>query len=127
MGCLFFRSKNPEEHELHHHFFRRFRRKMRAPMSVEACRTRILKVITKVFEEFTSIRMSTDMEIEGKVLRPIFPTYVPKGHQLKEELQGETDFIVIYENQNGKTLFYTQELLMASENALVICIAQKTN
>lgn len=87
-----------------------------ALMSVEACRTRIIEAVTKVFEEFTSVRISANGGITDKVVRPIIPMYVPEGYVLKEEITNETDYMILYENQIGKALFYTQELLTASEH-----------
>lgn len=141
----------PPEHELHHHFSRRFRRKMRALlryerrtpkmrklihrckvafavfaaaasvtfgalMSVEACRTRIIEVITRVFVEFTSVRISADGGITDRVLRPVTPTYVPEGYQMKDEESNNMFHRIHYENEAGMVLDYTQNLLAASES-----------
>ena len=54
-------------------------------MSVEASRTRIIEAVTKIFSDYTSLRISADGGLSDRVLRPIAPTYVPEGYVMGYE------------------------------------------
>lgn len=85
-----------------------------ALMSVEAARTKIIEALTKVFEEFTSVRISADGGITDQELRPVAPAYVPEGYQVKDEESDDISHRIHYENEAGMVLDYTQDLLAAN-------------
>lgn len=85
-------------------------------MSVEASRTRIIEAVTKIFSDYTSLRISADGGRSDRVLRPIAPTYVPEGYEVKEEEINNMSHWIHYENDAGMALDYTQDLLSAGVN-----------
>lgn len=87
-----------------------------ALMSVEACRTRIIEIITEILSDATSLHISVDDGAPSDaVLRPITPTYVPEGYRVVEEETSKIDFLIHYEDETGRVLDYTQDLLSAAE------------
>ena len=83
-------------------------------MSVEASRTRIIEAVTKIFSDYTSLRISADGGLSDRVLRPIAPTYVPEGYVMGYEESNQMSYQIHYENKAGIVLVYVQELLAAS-------------
>lgn len=68
-------------------------------MSVEASRTRIIEIITRVLSDATSVRISVDNGAPSdKILRPVTPTYVPEGYGVLDEQIYDTSQIIIYNN-----------------------------
>lgn len=86
-----------------------------AMMSVDAARTKIFEVMTKIFEELTSVRVSGNGGLGGHELEPIIPAYVPKGYNQTEQTNSETDCTIVYSDNGKRNIIYTQELLTASE------------
>lgn len=85
-------------------------------MSVEASRTRIIEIITRVLSDATSVRISVDNGAPSdKILRPVTPTYVPEGYGVLDEQIYDTSHIIIYNNAEGMEFAYRQSLLAASE------------
>ena len=71
-------------------------------MSVEACRKKIIEVITQVFPSFTYFQYSTDEEPKYTVVPEVDLTYIPAGFELTENKETETRAWVTYENANGR-------------------------
>lgn len=87
-----------------------------ALMSVEASRTRMIEIITRVLSDATSVRISVDNGAPSdRVLRPIAPTYIPKGCYVVEENIGDLSYLITYTDQTGMEFAYMQDLLAASE------------
>lgn len=88
-----------------------------ALMSVEACRTRIIEIMTRVLSDATSLRISVnDGAPSDRVLSPISPTYVSEGYHVVEEETSSFSNEIIYMNEKKVYLVYTQDVLTASEN-----------
>lgn len=91
-----------------------------ALMSVEASRTRIIEIVTKLLSDATSVRVPVDDGAPSdRVLRPVTPTYVPEGYRVIDE---ETDILthmIIYEDVSAeRAIDYTQDMLSAGEYLL---------
>lgn len=91
-----------------------------ALMSVEASRTRIIEIVTKLLSDATSVHVSVDDGAPSdRVLRPVTPTYVPEGYRVIDE---ETDILthmIIYEDVSAeRAIDYTQDMLSAGEYVL---------
>lgn len=90
-----------------------------ALMSVEASRTRMIEIITRVLSDATSVRISVDNGAPSdKILRPIMPTYVPEGYCITEKDVGKMSDYIIYENETGNAISYYQLLMGASETLI---------
>lgn len=88
-----------------------------ALMSVEASRTRIIEIITRVLSDATSVRISVDNGAPSdKILRPVAPTYVPEGYCVSEEETYKMSYTIIYKNAEEMEFAYRQDLLAASEH-----------
>lgn len=86
-----------------------------ALMSVEACRTRIIEIMTRVLSDATSLHISVDDGAPSdRVLSPISPTYVPEGYHVVEEETNDMTHIIIYADGEGMEFVYKQDLLSAS-------------
>lgn len=77
-------------------------------MNVEAARKEFFKVITKVYERFTEIRIY-ESENATPVLTFYRPGYVPKGYELeKQENYNSICYDVYYVSKTGNTINYSQ-------------------
>ena len=80
-------------------------------VSVKAYRIRAFKFITKVFKEYTEIKIGSD-EITGDdtlVYAP--PTYVPEGYSVIKQTGNEYKNSIIYADKDGWEINYSQDLL----------------
>lgn len=86
-----------------------------ATMSVEAYRARFFEVITKVWEEFTSIRFESEEEVIDKKLVAINPEYIPEGFSILEETLSDYVNKIIYVNMIDEEIIYEQRLISNGE------------
>lgn len=84
-------------------------------MSVEAYRVRFFEVITRVWEEFTSITFKSEKEIIDRKLIAINPDYIPEGFSILEEDVNDYVNTVIYENESNEEIIYEQSLISNGE------------
>lgn len=84
-------------------------------MSVEAYRLRFFEVITRVWEEFTSITFKSEKEIIDRKLVAINPDYIPEGFSILEEDVNDYVNTVIYENEINEEIIYEQILISNGE------------
>ncbi len=84
-------------------------------MSVEAYRIRFFEFVVEIWEEFTSIVTQSDHNADQDTLIPVSPSYVPEGYSILEEIQEKYENIIIYANENGTEIYYSQELLTQGE------------
>lgn len=90
-----------------------------ALMSVEASRTRIIEIVTKLLSDATSVRVSVDDGAPSdRVLRPVMPTYVPEGYHVVDEETDVLTHMIIYEDESGRAIDYTQDMPFAAEYVL---------
>lgn len=80
-------------------------------MSVEAYRVKFFEIITEVWEEFTSVRYSTENGITDTILEPITPEYIPEGFTIIEEELDDYGNRIIYENIDNDEIFYEQRVM----------------
>lgn len=81
-------------------------------MSVEACRQKIIEVITQVFPGFTYFLYSTEEEPKYTVLPEVDLTYIPVGFELTENRETKTRAWVIYEDANGHFFEFSLVLVL---------------
>lgn len=80
-------------------------------MSVEAYRLKFFKIITEVFEEFTSIRFESEDGITDTILETIYPSYIPEGFTMLEEDTDDYGSRIMYENADNEAIIYEQMLI----------------
>ena len=81
-------------------------------MSVEACRKKIIEVITQVFPSFTYFQYSTDEEPKYTVVPEVDLTYIPAGFELTENRETETRAWITYEDANGRFFEFSLALVL---------------
>ena len=85
-------------------------------ISVEAYRVKFFEVITKVWEEFTSITFKSEDEIiNDEKLLAINPEYIPEGFTIVEKNLGDYRNRIIYGDVNNEEIFYEQKLISNGE------------
>jgi hypothetical protein len=84
-------------------------------MSVEAYRVRFFNIVTEVWEELTSIVVSSDENADLDKLIPISPTYIPDGYKVAESNSNQYENTVIYTDDAGNEIYYAQNLLTQGE------------
>ena len=86
-----------------------------ATMSVEAYRVKFFEVITKVWEEFTSVRFETQDGRVDRILEPVNPGYIPEGFTILEQETDDYWNRIIYSNENDEEISYDQMIISNSE------------
>lgn len=84
-------------------------------MSVEAYRIRFFEFVTEVWEELTSIVIHSNNNADHDTLMPIIPSYVPAGYSIIEQMSDKYENTIIYSNENGFEIYYSQRMLSQSE------------
>lgn len=78
-------------------------------VSVEALREPVAQFFTQVFERFTQVFFVDDTPDTPEVeMAKRAPTYVPEGYTVEQELDLGTANRIVYVNENGEKLRYTQ-------------------
>lgn len=80
-------------------------------ITVYAYRIRISEVISTVFDEFTSIKISSENNANNDKIAPIEPLYIPDGYKIIERYGSDYDQTIIYGNSLGNEIIYSQMLL----------------
>lgn len=81
-------------------------------MGVEACREKIIEVITQVFPEFTYFWYSTEEEPKYTAVPEVDLTYIPAGFELTESKETETRAWVLYEDADGRFFEFHHVLIL---------------
>ena len=81
-------------------------------MSVEACRQKIIEVITQVFPSFTYFRYSTEEEPKYTALPEVDLTYIPAEFELAESKETESRTRILYENDAARFFEFRQVLIL---------------
>ena len=79
--------------------------------SVEALRTPMMRVFTRVYETFTQIFVVKDDTTDSSVLPPFVPcapTYVPEGYEVSSVQALERHHRIRYVNESGRRISFTQ-------------------
>lgn len=76
-----------------------------------AYRVRIFEIISTVFKEFTSISISSENNPDNYKLIPIESSYIPDGYTIIEKICDDYEQRIIYSNDVGNEILYTQTLL----------------
>lgn len=84
-------------------------------MSVEALRTQLFEFVTNVWEELTSITIYKNGTEDADEIIFSEPSYIPAGYEVSEQHCSDESIITIYLNEEGKDIFYVQDVLMAGE------------
>lgn len=83
-------------------------------VTVEAYRTRVFKIITTIYDTFTSIITETDNVPFNEAPEFIIPSYIPEGFEIINERQSDISIKIDYANDN-KILVYKQGIIANSE------------
>ncbi len=86
-----------------------------AVMSVEAYRVRLFKYAIEIWEKLTSVVIHSEDNADYDILTPIELTYVPDGYYLFELENNQYEDIVIYQNDAGAEIYFSQRLVTQSE------------
>lgn len=84
-------------------------------MSVEAYRVKFFEVITKVWDEFTSITFNSEEGVMVEKLVVINPEYIPEGFSIVEEELSDYMNLIVYTNSNNIEIIYEQSLISDGE------------
>lgn len=84
-------------------------------MSVEAYRVKFFKVITEVWEEFTSIVFKSEEEVNDGNLVPTNPQYIPEGFSMFYEDVDNYMNMIIYKDAANIEIFYEQSFISNKE------------
>lgn len=77
-------------------------------VSVEAYREKYYEIIRTATEKFTSIFVEVEDDAPVTELVPIDPPYIPEGFVIVEQLCNEAINNIVYSNNNGREIFYSQ-------------------
>lgn len=89
-------------------------------MSVEAVRSKVINVITEIYEEFTSIMFSKedeDIHINSE-FKPISPNYIPKGFKEIDKVESSIGLFIVYENDEYLQIRYSCDEI--SNNSIIL-------
>lgn len=84
-------------------------------LSVEAYRIRFFEFITEVWYDLTSIVIRSNDNALNDTLIPVTPSFIPEGYEILEQSTSKYENIIIYNNENGAEIYFSQELLTQSE------------
>lgn len=84
-------------------------------MSVEAYRVRFFEFITQVWEELTSIVIHSDENANHDTITPIFPSYIPEGYIIVDQINDKYENTIIYINEGNLEIYYSQKMSTQSE------------
>lgn len=84
-------------------------------MSVEAYRVRFFEVITKVWQEFTSITFKSENDISDSKLVPLNSKYIPNDFSILEEDLNDYVNMIIYTNSDNIEIIYEQSFISNGE------------
>lgn len=70
-------------------------------------REMIFRIITNIYEEFTSIKIKVEgpMDIEDLELNFIEPTYIPDGFEIVDDIQSDISRTIVYMKDNNIIVF----------------------
>lgn len=83
-------------------------------LTVQAYRTRAFKIITNIYNTFTSIIMEIDEEQLNETPKFIQPSYIPDGFEIINEMQSDISRIIDYAN-GDRIIVYWQSIITSSE------------
>lgn len=95
-------------------------------MSVEACRKKVIDVITQIFPGAISFLYSTDVEPKYTVVPEVDLTYIPAGFDLTESKETENRTYILYENDNTQFFEFRQSLLLPTGSAVSLIDTENT-
>ena len=84
-------------------------------LSVEAYRIRFFEFITTVWQEFTSVTIYSNDNVELDILTPVESSYVPQGYKVYERKINQYENVIIYIDVDGREIYYAQQLATQSE------------
>lgn len=79
-------------------------------MSVEAYRVRFFEFVTTVWEELTSIIISSEDNADSDIQNPHAPTYIPNGYSISDQTKDKYEQTVLYTNTAGDEIYFYQKL-----------------
>lgn len=84
-------------------------------MSVEAYRVQFFEFVPRVWEEFTSFFIRSEDITEHNTIQPMIPSYIPDGYKIYEQTDNQYENTIIYCDNTGTEIFYSQTLTTQSE------------
>lgn len=89
-----------------------------ATMSVEAYRVRFFEIVTQIWEQLTSITISSNENAGSDTLIANEPFYIPNDYTVNERKKDEYEYAITYVNSAGNKIFYSQLLLTQGESII---------
>ncbi len=87
-------------------------------MSVEAYRIRFFEFVTQVWEELTSVVIHSDDNADYDKVMTVSPSYIPEGYVILDETNIQYENTIIYVDEEGTEIYYSQTLLTQGEAIL---------
>ena len=75
--------------------------------TAQAYREMVFRIITTIYEEFTSIKIRVEdpMDMEDLELNFIEPTYIPDGFEIVDDIQSDISRTIVYMKDNNLLVF----------------------
>lgn len=75
--------------------------------TAQAYRESVFRIITNIYEEFTSIKINVEdpMDTEDLELNFIEPTYIPDGFEIVDDIQSDISRTIVYMKDNNLLVF----------------------
>lgn len=86
-----------------------------ATMSVEAYRVRFFEIVTHIWEQLTSITISSNENAGSDILVAYEPTYLPDGYLASDRTSDKYEQTIIYTNSASDNIYFSQYLLTQGE------------
>lgn len=86
-----------------------------ATMSVEAYRVRFFEIVTQIWEQLTSITISSNENAGSDILVAYEPTYLPDGYLASDRTSDKYEQTIIYTNSASDNIYFSQYLLTQGE------------
>lgn len=87
-------------------------------MSVEAYRIRFFEFVTEIWEELTSVVIHSNDNADHDKIVTVSPSYIPNGYTVLEETNSQYENTIIYADEEGTEIYYSQTLLTQGEAIL---------
>lgn len=96
-------------------------------MSAEAVKSKVINVITEIYEEFTSIMFLKEDKDTSKdrEFKAISPNYIPQGFKEVDKVDSPIGLFIVYENNEYLQIRYScdeisnNSIILDTENAIV--------
>ena len=80
-------------------------------LSVDALRQRVKSFVIETFEKFSIVMFNDNLNTMAEIKEYHSPSYIPKGYEISQVEKGKIDNFILYKNNNGSEIHFTQMCL----------------